>query len=116
LYQVRVGHPGQRRAGPFLPAGQVHRDHPPAIARDEGVPPGAFGPHLTALVALLHGRYRLSARECAALLGEVFGVPLALGTIPALCQQVSAALAAPYAEAATYVQGQAVANIRHYRH
>lgn len=75
------------------------------------VPPGAFGPHLAALVALLHGRYRLSARECAALLGEVFGVPLGLGSVPALCQQVSAALAAPYAAVATYVHGQAVANV-----
>jgi transposase len=75
------------------------------------LPPGAFGPHLTALIALLHGRYRLSARECAAVLGEVFGVPLGLGSVPALCQQVSAAVATPYEEAATYVQAQPVANV-----
>jgi transposase len=84
---------------------------PVTAAPPPELPPGAFGPHLTALVALLHGRYRLSARECAALLGEVFGVPLALGTIPALCQQVSAALAAPYEEVAAAVHTQPVANV-----
>ena len=87
-----------------------HCAYPVTAPPPAELPPGAFGPHLAALVALLHGRYRLSARECAALLGEVFGVPLGLGSVPALCQQVSAALAAPYAEAAAYVHAQPVAN------
>ena len=75
------------------------------------VPPGAFGPHLAALVALLHGRYRLSVRETGALLADLFGLPVGLGSIPALCQQTSAALTAPYQEVATHVAAQPVANV-----
>ena len=57
------------------------------------MPPGAFGPHLTALIGLLHGRYRLSTRETAALLAEVSGITLSLGSIITSCMRVSAALA-----------------------
>lgn len=75
------------------------------------VPPGAFGPHLVALIALLHGRYRLSVRETSALLADLFGLPVGVGSIPALCQQTSTALAAPYQEIATQVAAQPVANV-----
>nr|MBA3530413.1 IS66 family transposase zinc-finger binding domain-containing protein [Ardenticatenales bacterium] len=37
-------------------------------ARPPEVPPGAFGPQVSSLVALLNGRYRLSKRETQALL------------------------------------------------
>ncbi|MBA3532958.1 MAG: hypothetical protein H0T73_13625, partial [Ardenticatenales bacterium] len=39
-------------------------------ARPPEVPPGAFGPQVSSLVALLNGRYRLSKRETQALLAE----------------------------------------------
>jgi transposase len=78
--------------------------------RPPEVPPGSFGPHLAALVALLHGCYRLSARELATLLEEVWQVPLSVGSIPALYQSASAALAPVYSEVQQAVQAQAVVN------
>ena len=72
--------------------------------RPADVPSGAFGPQLTALVGLLHGRYRLSAREIQALLADLWRVPLGLGSVPTLYRQVGAALAGPYAEVQAQVQ------------
>lgn len=76
-----------------------------------GVPAGAFGPLVTALVALLHGRYRLSAREIVALMLDVFHLPIGLGSIPELCRDVSIALATSYAEAQAAVSEGATANV-----
>lgn len=59
---------------------------------------GRSGPRLGALVGLLHGRYRLSAREVAALLKDVWEVPLGLGTVVELWSQVGAALEPAHAE------------------
>ena len=75
------------------------RGTPPATA-----PPGAFGPRLAALVALLHGRYRLSDRETVALLAAVFGVILCVGSVAKLQRTVSAALAPALAEVESAVQ------------
>jgi len=66
--------------------------------RPAEVPSGPFGPGVVALVGLLHGRYRLSVREIVSLLLDVFHLPVSPGSVIALCQLVSAALAAPYAE------------------
>ncbi len=79
--------------------------------RPADVPPGAFGPRVVALVALLHGRYRLSDRETAALLDDLLGLPLGVGSVPALCETVSAALAPVYAAVATALEAQPVANV-----
>jgi len=57
------------------------------------VPPGACGPRLTPLIALLHGRYRLSIRESVTYLADVHGVQLCTGSIVRSCQRVSTALA-----------------------
>lgn len=62
-------------------------------ALPEDSPPGAFGPRAIALVGLLHGRYRLSARETGAVLTEVCGLPLSLGSVITSCQRMSVALA-----------------------
>jgi transposase len=80
-------------------------------ARPPEVPPGSFGPQLVALVALLHGRYRLSTREIVLLLTDLWGIPLSLGSVPALYQTVSTALAPVYSEVQSMVQAQAVANV-----
>jgi len=69
---------------------------------------GAFGPRVAALVALLHGRFRLSARETAAVLADCFGVPMGLGSVPAACAEVGDALAGPY----TAVQASVAAGER----
>jgi transposase len=83
----------------------VRADRPPEV------PPGSFGPQVVALVALLHGRYRMSTRELALLVDDLWHVPLSLGSVPALYQTVSTALAPVYHEVQQVVQEQAVANV-----
>ncbi len=80
-------------------------------SRPPEVPPGSFGPHLAAVVALLHGRYRMSTREVALLLDDLWHLPISLGSVPALYQTVSAAVAPVYDAVQTTVQAQAVANV-----
>jgi len=65
----------------------------------EEVPGGAFGPRLQATVATLKGRFRLSCREIAELGDTVLAAPLSVGSVNALCQATSDALAAPVAAA-----------------
>lgn len=76
-----------------------------------GVPQGAFGPKLTAVVATLTGRYRLSHREVRGLLADLWEVALSLGAVTRLQQVQSAALKAPYTAAREAVQKAAVANM-----
>lgn len=74
----------------------------------DDVPRGAFGPRLQAVVAACTGVYRLSKRTTEGLMADLFGVPMALGSITACEQAMSETLAAPVAEAHTYVQSQPV--------
>ena len=66
--------------------------------RPPDVPPGAFGPRVVALIALLHGRYRISNRELVALLHMVWLLPISVGSVAHLQQLASAALAPAQAE------------------
>jgi transposase len=75
------------------------------------VPRGAFGPRSQGLIALLSGRYRLSRREVVALCAELFGLPISLGAVDALCQATGAALAEPVAEVARTLPAAAVVNV-----
>jgi len=77
----------------------------------EGVPWGAFGPRIQALVSLLSGTYRISKRNVQDLLSDCFGVDLALGSICPLEQATSEAIASPVEEAKIYVQQQPAANV-----
>lgn len=56
------------------------------------------GPRLMATIATLAGRYRLSRDETTALLRDLLGVELSEGTVQAICERVSAAVAAPVEE------------------
>jgi hypothetical protein len=86
--------------------------HTPQRAEWPGdVPPGAFGATVTALVAVLRGRYHLSARAVVSLLDEVLGIPLSLGSVPRLQEATSVALAPVYDEVRTAVRRQAVLNV-----
>lgn len=76
-----------------------------------GVPRGAFGPRVQALVGLLSGSYRLSKRLIEELLVDAFGVKLSLGTVCGLERQVSQAVADPVEEARRHVQQQGAANL-----
>jgi transposase len=75
------------------------------------LPASAFGPRLTALVGLLHGRYRLSMRETAAVISDLLGVPMGVGSIPALCEEVSTAVAELYDQVREAVEVQEQANV-----
>jgi transposase len=75
------------------------------------VSPSAFGPRLTALVALLSGQYHLSKRLVQDLLSNVLGVELSLGSVSKLENNVSAALEQPVAQARQHVQGEFIAHM-----
>jgi transposase len=74
-----------------------------------GVPTGGFGPRVQAITALCTGAYHLSKRTAQAVLADLFGVSLGLGTIVTLEQATTEAMAGPVAEARAYVQAQPVA-------
>ena len=61
------------------------------------------GPRVQAVAALLSGACRLPRRQTQALLADLFGVRLSLGTLCALEADTARALAAPYAELASEV-------------
>jgi transposase len=68
------------------------------------IPSSAFGPCLTAVVAMLTGAYHLSRRKTQKLLAELFGIAVSLGAISAMEQRASEALASAYEEALREVQ------------
>jgi hypothetical protein len=75
------------------------------------VPAGAFGPRTAAAVTILHGDYHLSDRTLLGLLHDLFALPISLGSVVALQQEGSAALA-PVSDAIhTAVQQQDRCNI-----
>jgi transposase len=63
----------------------------------EGVRASAFGPRLQAALALLSVRNRVSRRDASELCGELFGCDVSVGSVDAICQRTSTALAEPYA-------------------
>lgn len=69
-----------------------------------------YGPRLAAAVGLLSGPYRQSERQTQQALWDFFQVEVAVGTVNNLRQEVSAAVAAPVAEATRFAQAQEVAN------
>jgi transposase len=77
----------------------------------EGVPTGAFGPRLIALVSLLSGRYRISKRAVTEMLREVFEVEMSTGAVCNSERVVSEALEDTVAEARTHVQSQPVVHV-----
>jgi len=68
------------------------------------VPSSAFGPCLTAVVAMLTGAYHLSRRKTRKLLSELFGISVSLGAISAMEKRASEALASAHNEALREVQ------------
>jgi transposase len=102
---------------PFVTEHQYHTVCCPQCAalvtaeRPPEVPPGAFGPRVAAFASLFHARYRVSDRETGELLGDGFGLPISLGSVVALQQEMSAALEPVYEAVQAVVQQQPVANV-----
>lgn len=79
--------------------------------RPVDVPPGAFGPRVVALIALLHGRCRISNRELVALMQMVWLLPISLGSVAQLQQVAASALAPAHDEVQQVVEKAEHANV-----
>jgi len=86
--------------------GHVTRAAIPAEVRQTGI-----GPNLAAAVAYWTGCLHLSKRAAQEASEDLFGAPLALGTVTALEQEVSAGLQPVYAEAAAAARAAPVKNV-----
>jgi hypothetical protein len=78
---------------------------PPEVARSQ------FGPGVTAVVGLLIGQERLSKRQVQRVLKTLFGIKMAVGSVVARQQEISASLAEAYEMVQAYVQQAANRNI-----
>lgn len=83
--------------------GEVTRAVIPRDIRAHGV-----GPRLTAILSYFSGCHGVSKRGVEEIAEAVFAAPVALGTVASLEREVSAALAAPHAEALGVVRAAAV--------
>jgi transposase len=77
-------------------------------ALPQGVPNGAFGPRLMAMVALLTGWFRLSKRNTREALEMMFSVQMSLGAVSNCERQMGEAVAAPVAEARDHMASRPV--------
>jgi transposase len=71
-----------------------------------GVPTGAFGPRLQALLAILASGYRLGKRPIRQLAHDLFGLSISTGMVAKLERSTADALAQPMAELEEYVRTQ----------
>jgi transposase len=71
-----------------------------------GVPTGAFGPRLQALLAILAGGYRLGKRPIRQLAHDLFGLSISTGMVAKLERATAEALQRPMAELEEYVRTQ----------
>ncbi len=71
-----------------------------------GVPTGAFGPRLQALLAILAGGYRLGKRPIRQLVHDLFGLSISTGMVAKLERATAEALHLPMAELEDYVRTQ----------
>jgi transposase len=72
------------------------------------VPVTGYGPRVVALVAVFGGLYRASTRLTQLALKDLFGVEMSVGSVNALRQEASQAVAETVDEARTFVQQQRV--------
>jgi transposase len=75
------------------------------------VPAAAFGPRLSAAIATLAVRNRVSRRDTVELAGELFGARLAAGSVDAILQRTAAALTVPYEELLCCIRGSPAVNV-----
>ncbi len=76
-----------------------------------GVPRGAFGPRLQAMVSLASGHYHLSKRKTEELMADFFQAEVCLGSVSALEQRTSEAIREPVEEAREHVRAQPVVHM-----
>src|SRR3954451_13577736 len=76
-----------------------------------GVPTGAFGPRLRAILSVLAGGYRLGKRPISQLVFDLLGLTISTGMIARLERQGAAELAAPVEELRQYIRDAGSAHI-----
>jgi transposase len=76
-----------------------------------GIAGSAFGPRLRAAIVTLTARNRISRRAASELAGELFGARLSTGSVDAICQHASDALAGPYDRLRDWVLDQAALHV-----
>jgi transposase len=77
----------------------------------EGVGACVFGPRLQAAVVTLTARHRISRRGIVELARDLFGVTLSTGSVDAICQRASSALAGPYLQLQDWVLDQGAVHV-----
>src|SRR3954447_22615540 len=102
---------------PVVDEYRLHRLHCPrcrtstCAALPPGVPTGAFGPRLRAILSVLAGGYRLGKRPIRQLVFDLLGLTISTGMIARLERQAAAELEAPVEELRRYVRGADSAHI-----
>ena len=76
-----------------------------------GIPGGCFGPKLEAAIAALTVRDRLSRRQIIELMEELFGCPIAVGTVDAILTRTPETLAPVYNELLERTRAASALNI-----
>lgn len=76
----------------------------------DGVPTGAFGPRVQALVAIASGVYRMSKRTIQGFMLDVCGLSMSLGMVSKLEQRTAEAIAQPVSEAHEHLRNAPVVN------
>src|SRR6266540_6721497 len=76
-----------------------------------GVPRACFGPKLEAAIAVLTVRDRLSRRQIIELMEELFGCPIAVGTVDAILTRTAETLAPVYNELLERTRAASALNI-----
>jgi transposase len=71
----------------------------------------AFGPRLQAAIVTLTARNRISRRDLSELARELFGLGLSVGTVDAICQRSTIALAEPHQALVASVLRSAAVNV-----
>lgn len=77
----------------------------------QGVPTGAFGPRLRAILSVLAGAYRLGKRPIRHLAFDLLGLSTSVGMIVRLERQAAEELEAPVEELRQFVRTAAVAHV-----
>jgi transposase len=95
LHRLRCDRCGARTCAPLPP----------------GVPSGAFGPRLRAILSVLAGAYRLGKRPIRQMASDLFGLSISTGMTCRLERQGAAELQAPVEELRQHVRDAASAHI-----
>ncbi len=76
-----------------------------------GIGASAFGPRFQAAVVTLTARHRISRRGISELAHDLFGVTLSTGSVDAICQRASDALAGPHLQMQDWVLDQGAVHV-----